>query len=181
MAKKKKPKQQRTRRLQQKRTRRAQRRSYTRLKRRLDQGPVDDYQLLVEPKGQVKMSALLESFVEPYLEKIDEDEKSFRKLLTLGALAWNAALLPRRERKQMIDKFVETTLEGAPAKAKRDFRGLVNTMVRRKLTHFAEYERAILDFELTDTGNGYYLSVVATVDDPGRSDCARRCRIVLKV
>ena len=71
-----------------------QRQSSTeRLKRKLAQWPLRDMEIVIEPQGQVKMSDVLERFVEPYLEFVDTAE-AHSTLFTLGALAWNAAFLP---------------------------------------------------------------------------------------
>ena len=61
--------------------------------------------VVYEPAGGEKMSEVLEDFVEPYQELADTDD-SFRKLLTLGMLAWNAALLPQDQRWAMIDEML---------------------------------------------------------------------------
>jgi hypothetical protein len=39
-----------------------------RLERKLEDGPLGDLKIVVEPKGRVKMCDVLEQFVEPYLE-----------------------------------------------------------------------------------------------------------------
>jgi methionine synthase II (cobalamin-independent) len=164
-AAKKKKKQQRARKLKRQRTRRAQRsvqrRSYARLERRLLQGPFDDYKVVVEPKGKVKMSEVLEDFVEPYRKEVDDTIEAQTKLISLAALAWNATFFPEEERREMLDDSVEKMLKGASAKAKQNFRAIVDGMIERKLAHFADYERPIVDFELTDTGRGFHLTVTS--------------------
>ena len=42
---------------------------------------------------------------------------------------------------------------------------IVNMLIARKKAHFSEYRRAIIDFELTDTGRGYHLAVVSTLGE----------------
>jgi hypothetical protein len=46
-----------------------------------------------------KMSEVLEQFVEPYWEELPDTADDFRKILTIGVAAWNAALLPEDEQK----------------------------------------------------------------------------------
>jgi len=166
--KKKKKQQQRDRRLKQKRAHRAQRsvprRSQERLERRLQQGPLADSKFVIEPKGQVKMSEVLEDFVEPYQKEIDDTIEAQTKLISLAALAWNATFLPEEERQEMLDESVEALMKGASAKDKQGFRAIIEGMIERKMMHFAQYQRAIIDFELIDTGSGYHLTVASTMD-----------------
>jgi hypothetical protein len=157
-----------------KRSRGPKQRSYARLRRRLRQGPMDAYKLVADPKGQIKMSEVLEDFVEPYLEKVEDTLEAQTKLISVAVLAWNAALLPVEERREMLDDAVGKALKGASAKEKQGFREIVDTMIERKLAHFAEYGRAIIDFELTDIGSGYHLSVVSTMEGPGEPALTRQ-------
>ena len=43
----------------------------------------------------IKMSDVLEEFVEPYLE-FAETEEAYRKLLSVAVVAWNVALFPEK-------------------------------------------------------------------------------------
>ena len=167
--KKKSKHRQRDRRSRQKRARKARRSvprsSRERLERRLQQKHGDDYQVIVDPKGKAKMSEVLEDFVEPYQGQIDDTLEAQTKLISLAALAWNATFLPEKERQKMLDDAVVTLMKGASAKNKQEFRAIIEGMIERKMTHFAEYKRAIVDFELIDTGRGYHLTVAATMGD----------------
>ena len=70
-------------------------------------------QVLYEPAGREKMSEVLEDFVEPYRDLADTDD-AFRKLLNLGMLAWNAALMPEDQRRAMIDEMLAAGLSRSP-------------------------------------------------------------------
>jgi predicted double-glycine peptidase len=60
---------------------------------------------------------------------------------------------------------VAKLMKEASSKHKQEFRAIIEGMIERKMTYFAGYKRAIIDFELIDTGNGYYLTVAATMGD----------------
>jgi methionine synthase II (cobalamin-independent) len=139
--------------------------SRERLEQKLQQRHGDDYQVVVDPKGQVKMSEVLEDFVEPYQSEIDDTLDAQTKLFSLAALAWNATFLPEKERQKMLDDAVAKLMKEASSKHKQEFRAIIEGMIERKMTYFAGYKRAIIDFELIDTGNGYYLTVAATMGD----------------
>jgi len=118
--------------------------------------------VVYEPAGREKMSEVLEEFIEPYSDLADTDE-AFEKLLNLGVLAWNAALLPEDERQAIIDKTVETGLPGSSKADRTLAREVIETLIRRKQEHFAANQRAIISFKLTDTGDGLHLSVASTL------------------
>lgn len=119
-------------------------------------------QVVYDPAGREKMSEVLEDFIEPYRDLADSED-TFRKLLLLGTLAWNAALLPEDERRAMIDEILGAGLPGASEADRAHAGELIEGLVRRKQEHFAANRRAILSFEVTDTGDGFHLSVASTL------------------
>jgi hypothetical protein len=132
--------------------------------RRLSPDLPPNAEIRFEPKGQAKMSEVLEDFVEPYRDEIDDTIEAQTKLLTVAILAWNAALLPEEERQGMVEQLLEEGLQGVPQETKRGLGEIVAGLIERKLAHFAEYKRPIIDFELTETGSGYHLPVMSLVD-----------------
>jgi hypothetical protein len=118
--------------------------------------------VVYEPAGREKMSEVLEDFIEPYRDLADTED-AFRKLLNLGMLAWNAALLPEDKRRAMIDETLGAGFSRASSPDRAQARGFVEEMVRRKLEHFPDNRRSIISFELTDTGTGYHLAVASTL------------------
>jgi hypothetical protein len=129
-----------------------------------ERGPVipPGSRVVYEPTGREKMSEVLEDFIEPYRESADSED-SFRKLLNLGMLAWNVALLPEGERPTVIDEMLRVGFSRAEEADLAQAREFVETLVRRKMEQFAANQRAIISFELTDTGDGYHLSVASTL------------------
>ena len=133
------------------------------LKRKLEQGSLQGKEFVIEPSGEVKMSEVLTDFIEPYLEFTDTEE-AYRKLLTLAITAWNISLLPEEEQQGMIDNVLET-MPATSEEVKADLREIVNMLIARKKTYFSEHTRMIVEFELTDTGRGYHLSVASTLEE----------------
>ncbi len=132
-----------------------------RLKHKVAQGPLQATQFVIEPKGQVKMSDVLEQFVDPYLE-LAETAADHRTLFTLAALAWNAALLPPGEREQMIDGIVNASVPADAGPVRADAKEIVNALVARKQALFADNTRRIINFEITETAGGFHLAVAST-------------------
>jgi hypothetical protein len=104
------------------------------------------------------MSALLLDFVAPY-SALAESEEEFRMAIFMGLIAWNVALVPVNDRKEMIERLTQSMSVDAP-----DFREIIDEMVERKETYFADCRRWILGHELIMTRTGPHLSVVSTVD-----------------
>ncbi|MFQ5811959.1 MAG: hypothetical protein ACE5I2_02020 [Anaerolineae bacterium] len=110
------------------------------------------------------MSEVLTAFIEPYIESASTEE-AHRKLLMLAIVAWNAALLPEEDQQDIVDKAVEA-IPAASWAMRAYMRTFMSKLIKRKKTYFSEYTRMILDFELTDMGEGYHLSVASTLEKP---------------
>lgn len=119
-------------------------------------------QVVHEPAGQEKMSEVLEDFIAPY-RGLAETEDAFRKLLHLAVLAWDAALMPEDKREAMITDCLGAGFSRASEADRAQARELIEALVRRKLEHFAANRRTIISFEVTDTGDGFHLSVASTL------------------
>jgi hypothetical protein len=115
--------------------------------------------ILDNPPGMVKMSKVLEDFVKPYMES-SPTEESLRKLLAVGIVAWNAALLPPTEREELLRETEETL----PAELRNDFRVVLEPMIERKLAYFADNRRGILNFELSMGRGNPFLNVMSTLE-----------------
>ncbi len=44
-------------------------------------------------------------------------------------------------------------------------RGIIEELIERKNKHFAEHTRTIMDYQVTETRNGFHLSVASTLDE----------------
>jgi len=108
-------------------------------------------------EDDIKMSEILEQFMEPFRD-FDETEDAFRKLITLSILSWNMMLFPEKDRKAKL----EGLLTSFPEDIRREGRGIIEQMMSRKERFFSNYKRTILGYELTDTGDGWHLSVAST-------------------
>ena len=118
--------------------------------------------VIVSPPGEAKMSEVLEEFIEPYRE-VDETLKETIRLLTLATLAWNMALFAPEQQQEMMDQVLTDELVEGDQELKAEIQELIKELIRRKNRYFSQYKRMIVDFELKDQGNGYYLSVASTL------------------
>jgi hypothetical protein len=121
--------------------------------------------------GQERMSEVLEDFIEPYMDLIDADSlDEFRKLVSMGALAWNLSLLPAERRGEEIDAFHAKWLPKSDKTTATDFRSLIEKMIARKLARFPNNRRFIMKFEVADQGDNFYLQVASTPENIPEGD-----------
>ena len=125
------------------------------LRRKLEAGM--DQKMMVVPGDGVKMSEVLEQFIDPYLD-LTETQEDVRKLVMVAVMAWNASLLPREQQADTVNDLLRTM----PFEVQSGMRRLVRQMMGRKRREFAEYRRAIMDFEISMTRHGLHLSVAST-------------------
>jgi len=133
-----------------------------RLERKVAGGPPPPAGIVREPEGQVKMSDVLEQFVEPYL-RFPRTAEEHRKLLTLATLAWNAALLPPGDCEKMITEVLHAGLPAAAEQVRAEAKDIVDMLVLRKRLLFADNSRRIINFDFTETADGFHLAVASTL------------------
>lgn len=102
-------------------------------------------------------------FVEPYFEFTGTDS-AYRSLLILAIAAWNTSLLPGEEQQDMIDTVLET-MPATSEESRTELRETLRVLIVRKNTHFSEYTRTILDFDITETGDDHRLPVASTLEN----------------
>lgn len=125
-------------------------------------GLLDGYKLRYEPRGVAKMSEVLIDFIDPYVEYAETYE-AYQKLVMVAIVAWNTALFPEKKQKAMVKKMMKSlSLSRSDA---RDMKGITKELIERKNTHFAEHTRIIVDYQVTDTRDGYHLSVASTLNE----------------
>lgn len=108
------------------------------------------------------MSEVLEDFVAPYRDQA-ETEEAFNELLTLATVAWNVALQPVERRQAMIDRVTGPAFAGLSREDQADGQGIIEMFIRRKDEYFAANRRAIYSFKVTETPDGFHLSVASTL------------------
>ena len=110
------------------------------------------------------MSEVLGRFIEPYVDET-ENLGQYEKLVALAASAWNAALMPADQRAA----FINDMLPIFPAEDQARARSFLNELIRRKQTYFADINRYIIDYRVTDLGDSYHLAVASSMPDEGKA------------
>jgi hypothetical protein len=130
------------------------------------------------------MSEILLEFIAPYRDKA-LDDTALERLIALGAMAWNVALLPESKRETSIDELasklfmpsrinpkywfrkllVAGTMSGKMATSPEivDFKDVINEMIDRKISRFNQNRRWIVSYQVNITPDDVHLSVVSTM------------------
>jgi len=124
----------------------------------------DSPDFLPGPPPPVKMSRVLEDFIEPVIDEGVEDIEVYRRALSIGVLAWNAALRPEAEGQAMVDDVIGKAMRRERPEERAAARELVDFLIERKKRHFAQYRRPILNFEVSELDDGgWYLNVASLI------------------
>jgi hypothetical protein len=91
---------------------------------------------------------------------------AFEKLATLAVVAWNAALLEGEERQALLAASVKAIVAAAGEQWRKDTVELLQTLVERKLSLFADDRRFVVDFRVTETATEYHLAVAVMAKRP---------------
>jgi hypothetical protein len=112
--------------------------------------------------SEIKMSEVLLDFVAPYQDAIDDTKESLGKLLTIAVAAWNMSLLPEEKQRAILNDLAKAL--PSDKKTQAGFREIVASLIARKKVHFAEYDRFIIEFDVIDQGDNYYVTVASTAE-----------------
>jgi DNA-binding transcriptional regulator PaaX len=116
----------------------------------------------IEPKGAPKMSEILQQFVAPYLDNVSTLRRR-KALFSLAAIAWNTALATESEKQPILEAFLEKHLPTEDAETQHQVRQMIDELIARKHQHFSDNKYFILDFQITETGQRYDISVASTL------------------
>lgn len=118
---------------------------------------MDRMKFMMNPKGEIKMSDVLWQFIDPYYEE-DMSYDEVERLLMIGIVAWNMSFFEESERLKEIQKFADKIGDSAAVMME-----ILGPLIHRKQRHFRKYDRKIINFQLTDTGETLHLSVASTL------------------
>jgi hypothetical protein len=111
--------------------------------------------------GLRKLSEVFLEFLAPTLDEIEPGPRyrpRFETAVATGAIAWNAAFLPRPERDKMIAEFA-AKLAGEEREMGEVAGALMRGMIERKLSRFGHDKRFIAEYEVAGQGDNLRLNV----------------------
>jgi hypothetical protein len=141
----------------------ASERSFDKLKKKVNRSYGRDVELVMNQGEIVKMSEVLEDFVEPYNDDT-LNKHGIQMLLSMGVLAWNIALMPKEERIEMVAEAFAAIMPDSDPEDITFGKNLVDELIKRKDKFFADNQRTIVNFELQYVSRGeYHISVASTM------------------
>jgi hypothetical protein len=148
-----------------KKKRSPRRKRLEKFKRKLAQGHFKGNKILINPAGLENISDVLVEFINPFIQYANTDE-AYHKLLSIAVLAWNTSFYPETEQQNIIDECIDLAAPSASTEVKKEAKDIINTLIKRKQTYFADYKRLIVDYQLIDMGKDYHLTVASTTNIP---------------
>ena len=136
------------------------------LKRARTSEHVKDAQVLVNPAGTEKMSAVILHFAEPFQDAYGVVPP---KMIQFAILVWNASLLPQDAQPHAI-KTIVNLVPVTEREARREIVLLTRMLLERKAKYFADNTRYITDYHITESAHRINLNVVSTVAEGYASD-----------
>jgi hypothetical protein len=119
----------------------------------------EDLMKLEETEGP-KLSAQILDLIEPY-KSLATTSDAFEKLVVLGVVAWNAALLEGEERQALMEASVKAVVDTAGPQTRPDTQASLDRLLQRKLSLFPDDRRYIVDYRLTEAGPDIHLAVAS--------------------
>lgn len=121
-----------------------------------------DAEVIIEPEGYEKMSAVLLKFLKPYLNTVNSF-RDYKSLITLGIIAWNASLLPPKKQEEAVSIQLPKIVSKMPKNIKSDMMDIINELMERKQRYFKNIKRLILEYTVEEKGENFDLSVVSSL------------------
>lgn len=121
---------------------------------------------VTNPKGRGKMSEKLMKFVLPYLDETDSNEER-ESLFNIAVLAWNLALLTRKEWQEFLDNYIFDSvnpLDRESLEMLAHCKNLIEELIERKLKFFANEKRSIEAFQLIEDDDELRVMVTSSLD-----------------
>lgn len=116
--------------------------------------------VVVRKQPGPKMSDALVKIIGPYSPETS-NRQAFESIVCLGIVGWNLGLKPPAERRPERERLLET-LPRVLTQDRPFIRRLVEEFIQRKEELFPDNVRLILDYQVTDVGDGYHVDVVST-------------------
>ncbi|WP_201277716.1 hypothetical protein, partial [Sphaerospermopsis reniformis] len=73
------------------------------------------------------------------------------------------AVLPESDKKEVLDAFLQQQLLVYDPETQRETREIIAELIARKRQHFSHIKRLIMDFDVTQSGQRYDISVASTL------------------
>jgi coenzyme F420-reducing hydrogenase beta subunit len=101
-------------------------------------------------------------YIEPFLAGT-ENYQEYSNFLKIAVMSWNMALVSEEERQKLLKKlFPGNSSDPEEIEDEKEVQRIVKKLIKRKLKFFAEEERFITDFKLTENSGRFHISVASS-------------------
>ena len=114
---------------------------------------------LIRDSSLEKMSDILLAYAKPFMDTVKTDNKEdYEKAIQISMMLWNCAIMQEatKNRKEIM-KMLKPVMPDAESKS------VVNYMLERKRQMYPGNKRMIMNYELSETAEGFHLSVASTL------------------
>jgi len=80
-------------------------------------------------------------------------------LLAMAVVAWNAAILKGKERRQLLEVCINAIVESSGEKWRKEAEDIFAMMIKRKEQFFADDERYVLEYSVVETKTHRHVAV----------------------
>jgi hypothetical protein len=110
--------------------------------------------------GPNKLSQAITTLISPYKD-MGSTYQSFSTLIAIACMAWNAALIDEPERGEMVKQVVGVFKDKTDAKGLLEFSQFSYELIERKLLLFPDDRRFVYKFDVTETKDNFFVSVLS--------------------
>ena len=121
-----------------------------------------DLKRAVNAQGEAKMSDAVTDLIRPYRDWAT-DLNSFRNLIMLACIAWNAANMPAMERPKALLEAVNRSPETA-FEEMGELMNFLMELVRRKELLYPDNTRMVINFKVSETKDDFHVAIASTVE-----------------
>ena len=116
---------------------------------------------LVRDSSLEKMSEILLEYAKPFMDTIELDnKKEYEKAVILAMTLWNCSIMEEDPKNRKAAKeMLKPLMRDAESKS------VMNYMLERKRQMYPNNKRMIMNYELTETPDGFNLSVASLLSD----------------
>lgn len=119
-------------------------------------------QVVVNPKGEVRMSDVLQDFAEPLLMETSTDDE-VKMAIRFAILVWNASLMPKPEKEKELKALITQLSKSDNPSQTTTMKFYVDMLLKRKEEMFPDIKRAIIDCHFFGSGSKLRFDVASTV------------------
>ena|GEM_PF-4669259 len=116
---------------------------------------------LIRDSTLEKMSDILLEYAKPFMDTVESDNKEeYENAIRISMMLWNCAIMQEgaKSRKEIM-KMLKPAMPDAESKS------VVKYMLERKRQMYPDNRRMMINYELSETADGFHLYVASTVSE----------------